>query len=75
MSCEIDDAPCKNWAGVAIVDFPNYKDIGGDAVKAQQEKRYACWRCPVACGGHMKAGTGEYQYVAGVHKPEYETLA
>ena len=75
MSCEIDDAPCKNWAGVAIVDFPNYKDIGGDAVKAQQEKRYACWRCPVACGGHMKAGTGEYEYVAGVHKPEYETLA
>jgi len=22
----------------------------------------------------MKEGTGEYKYVAGVHKPEYETL-
>ncbi|MFC2038997.1 aldehyde ferredoxin oxidoreductase C-terminal domain-containing protein, partial [Chloroflexota bacterium] len=28
-----------------------------------------------ACGGHMKAGMGEYKYEEGAHKPEYETLA
>ena len=75
MSCESDDAPCKNWAGTAVVDFLDYKNIGGDEVIAKQEKRYACWRCPIACGGHMKASTGEYKYKVGVHKPEYETLA
>jgi aldehyde:ferredoxin oxidoreductase len=74
-SVESDDAPAKNWSGVAVIDFPDYKDIGGDAVIAKQERKYGCWRCPVACGGHMKASTGEYQYQAGVHKPEYETLA
>jgi aldehyde:ferredoxin oxidoreductase len=74
-SCESDDAPCKNWAGAAVVDFPEYNNLSGEAVIAQQERRYGCWRCPIACGGHMKASTGEYQYEAGAHKPEYETLA
>ncbi len=71
---ESGDTPTKNWAGTATIDFPDYKDIGGDPVIALQDKRYACWRCPIGCGGHMKAGTGEYQYEAGAHKPEYETL-
>jgi aldehyde:ferredoxin oxidoreductase len=75
MSIEGDDAPCKNWDGVAIIDFPNYKDIGADPVKAQQERKYGCWHCPVGCGGIMKEGTGEFKYAAGAHKPEYETLA
>jgi aldehyde:ferredoxin oxidoreductase len=75
MSIESDDTPAKNWAGTGVIDFPEYKDIGGDAVIAQQERRYGCWRCPIGCGGHMKASTGEYQYEAGIHKPEYETLA
>lgn len=75
MSCEGDDAPCKNWAGVATIDFPKYQDISGEPVKAQQEKKFACWHCPIGCGGIMKAGTGDYQYEAGAHKPEYETLA
>ncbi|MFH1647554.1 MAG: aldehyde ferredoxin oxidoreductase C-terminal domain-containing protein, partial [Chloroflexota bacterium] len=34
-----------------------------------------CYRCPVGCGGHMTAGTGDYKYEAGAHKPEYETMA
>ena len=40
----------------------------------RQSKKYACYRCPVGCGGHMKESSGEYSYEAGAHKPEYETL-
>jgi aldehyde:ferredoxin oxidoreductase len=72
---ESDDAPTKNWDGIAVIDLPEYKQIGGDPVVERQEKRYGCWRCPVGCGGHMKAGTEEYEYEKGAHKPEYETLA
>ncbi|MQY67480.1 MAG: aldehyde ferredoxin oxidoreductase, partial [Dehalococcoidia bacterium] len=71
---ESGDTPTKNWSGTATIDFPDYKDIGGDPVIARQEKRYACWRCPIGCGGHMREGRGEYKYEAGAHKPEYETL-
>ena len=74
MICESDDAPCKNWDGVAVIDFPKYKDISADPVKAQQEKKYGCWHCPIGCGGIMKGSTGEFKYEAGAHKPEYETL-
>lgn len=72
---EADDMPTKNWGGAAVVDLPDYAKIGGDPVVALQEKRYACWHCPIGCGGHMKEGAGEYQYEGGAHKPEYETLA
>ncbi len=75
MCCAIDDAPAKNWAGVAAVDLPTYASCGGEAVLAKQKRRFACWRCPIACGGHMHAGDGEYRYREGTHKPEYETLA
>ena len=68
------DSPVKNWGGVGPVDFPNAKAISDDTVIALQEKKYACWRCPLACGGHMKAVDGKYKVEAGVHKPEYETL-
>jgi aldehyde:ferredoxin oxidoreductase len=70
-----DDAPTKNWDGIAVIDLPDYPNLGGDRVVALQEKRYGCWHCPVSCGGHMKEGTGEYKYEKGAHKPEYETLA
>jgi aldehyde:ferredoxin oxidoreductase len=75
MSIESDDAPCKNWDSVGIIDFPKYKDISADPVKAQQERKYGCWHCPIGCGGIMKESTGEFKYAAGAHKPEYETLA
>lgn len=68
------DSPVKNWGGAGTVDFPNAKVISDDAVIALQEKKYACWRCNIACGGHMKAVDGKYKVAAGVHKPEYETL-
>jgi len=75
MCCKSDDAPTKNWSGVAEIDVPDYEECGAEKVVAKQERRYGCWRCPIACGGIMKAGTGEYKYDEGAHKPEYETLA
>ena len=73
--CKIDDAPAKNWAGVAEIDSPNYEDCRGANVVAKQRRRYGCWRCPIACGGIMKEGTGEFAFPDGSHKPEYETMA
>jgi aldehyde:ferredoxin oxidoreductase len=75
MCCEMDDAPTKNWTGVAGIDLPTYTKCGAENVVAKQERKYACWRCPIGCGGVMKEGTGEYKYSEGAHKPEYETLA
>ena len=72
---ERDDAPTKNWAGVAPIDLPDFAKLGGDPCLAEQDRKYGCWKCPIACGGHMKAGTGDYTYEKGAHKPEYETLA
>jgi len=71
---ESGDTPTKNWSGTAIFDFLDYEDIGADPVIERQARKYACYRCPIGCGGHMKEGTGEYKYEAGAHKPEYETL-
>jgi len=70
------DSPVKNWAGVGVVDFPNAKAIGGDAMIAIQERKHGCLRCPIRCKGVMKAGSArEFTYEAGSHKPEYETSA
>jgi len=71
---QIGDAPVRNWKGTAL-DFTSAAAISDQRVIDLQERRYGCWRCPVACGGHMKPGTGQYNYPAQVHKPEYETLA
>ncbi len=73
-NAENGDAPCKNWGGVTVIDLPDYELLGADHVMERQVRKYACYRCPVGCGGHMKAGTGEYKYEAGAHKPEYETV-
>ncbi|MFC1937377.1 aldehyde ferredoxin oxidoreductase family protein [Chloroflexota bacterium] len=67
------DSPVKNWGGVGRKDFPNVTLISDENVRRFEEKKYGCYRCPFNCGGLMKAGT-EYQYKAGTHKPEYETL-
>ena len=69
------DSPVKNWGGVGVVDFPDAKPIGADAVIERRSKRFACYLCPIACGGYMKEGTGEYKYEAGSRRPEYETIA
>ncbi len=69
------NTPTKNWSGTSVIDFPEYELLGGKKVLEQQEGKYACYQCPVGCGGRMKEGTGKYKYEAGAHKPEYETLA
>ncbi len=71
----VGEAPCKNWGGIPTVDFPDVSSMSGPVIQELREKKYGCWRCPIACGGLMKAGTGQYRYAAGSHKPEYETLA
>jgi aldehyde:ferredoxin oxidoreductase len=66
------DTPVRNWSGVAERDFPTVKKISDDAVIALQRKKYACWRCPMACGGLTKVAEGPF--ASSGHKPEYETL-
>jgi len=74
------DSPVKNWGGAGIVDFPSERArrISDDAVIAVQDyKAYACYGCPIGCGGKMRQDTGEFALTlnGGVgHKPEYETL-
>lgn len=74
MCCKIDDAPTKNWKGVADIDCPTYTNCRGELVAEKQKRRYGCWRCPISCGGIMMAGDGDYVYKEGAHKPEYETM-
>jgi len=71
-SVRTGDAPIRNWTGT-VHDFPEPELISDDAVIATQTRKYGCWRCPLACGGHVKIEEGPYA-VEG-HKPEYETLA
>jgi len=66
------DTPIKNWKGVPA-DMPNVDNISDEAIKAYQLKKFACWRCPIGCGGHCEVTQGPYK-VKGAHKPEYETL-
>jgi aldehyde:ferredoxin oxidoreductase len=73
-SAESGDAPIKNWSGITPKDFPQFEKIGSKVLGELQSKKYACYRCVIGCGGHMKASTEDYSYVDGVHKPEYETL-
>lgn len=76
-SCESQDAPIKNWRGIAYQDFPMGKKsskISDDNVIKYQVKKFACAKCIVACGGIMEVKEGAYALSQG-HKPEYETLA
>ncbi len=66
------DTPIKNWAGTAEGDFPSVGKISDDKVIALERKKYACWRCPLACGGLTEVSEGPY--AGSGHKPEYETL-
>jgi aldehyde:ferredoxin oxidoreductase len=75
------DGPVKNWGGAGTVDFPSdtSSKISDDAVVGMEGyKPYACWRCPIACGGKMAQKSGKFalDLNEGIgHKPEYETLA
>jgi aldehyde:ferredoxin oxidoreductase len=65
------DTPIKNWNG-SPGDFPNAGEISDDKVLAIQQRKYACWRCSIACGGETEVAEGPY--ASRGHKPEYETL-
>jgi aldehyde:ferredoxin oxidoreductase len=68
------DAPVKNWGGIGVVDFPNRDGLHPDVFAKLVEKGHGCWHCPIRCKALLKASTGdEYQYPAGIHRPEYET--
>ena len=67
------DAPVKNWKGCGPHDFPNGPAISDDNILKYQKKKFACWGCPIACGGQVEVEHGPYPTSG--HKPEYETLA
>jgi len=69
------DSPVKNWGGVGIIDLPDVSGLSGDAMVANLFRHDACWQCSIACQAILKAGNGEYEYIAGVRRPEYETIA
>ncbi|HSW58382.1 MAG TPA: aldehyde ferredoxin oxidoreductase family protein [Dehalococcoidales bacterium] len=69
------DSPVKNWGGVGIKDIPDVSSLHGDKVIANLDHRKGCWHCPAACKASLKAGSGEYNYPAGNHRLEYETMA
>jgi len=69
------DSPVRNWAGVGVIDFPDFQPLAKEAVGERTMKKFACYMCPIGCGGVMKEGTGEYKYAAGTRRPEYETTA
>jgi aldehyde:ferredoxin oxidoreductase len=66
------EAPVKNWTGTGDKDFPNAAAISDQSVTAYQKKKYACFGCPIACGGEVRVEKGPY--ACETHKPEYETL-
>lgn len=70
------DSPVKNWGGIGPEDFPSGPEkFDQDTVIAYQDKKYGCWQCTMACGGHMSVKeSGPYKGVAH-HKVEYETAA
>jgi aldehyde:ferredoxin oxidoreductase len=68
------DSPVKNWGGIGMRDLPDVKPFDGDNVIANLDKRVGCWHCPIQCKAELKNGK-EYEYPAGTHRPEYETLA
>jgi aldehyde:ferredoxin oxidoreductase len=70
-ACASGDTPIKNWGG-SPDDFPSVKQISDDEVLSIQEKKYACWRCSIACGGETAVEHGPFK--SHNHKPEYETL-
>lgn len=72
---EKDQMPVKNWGGSVEADVPggNGSILDGSKVLEYHEKTHRCLGCFVACKAYMKKGK-EYDYPAGVHRPEYETF-
>ena len=45
------DSPVKNWAGVGVIDFPDFQPLAKEAVIERTMKKFACYMCPIGCGG------------------------
>jgi aldehyde:ferredoxin oxidoreductase len=69
------DTPVKNWFGAGPADFPQGKtSFEADLIRGEyQDKKYGCWMCTMACGGHWSVKEGPYKGTKH-HQPEYETL-
>jgi aldehyde:ferredoxin oxidoreductase len=74
MGIATGDAPTKNWSGSGWDDFPQGSDWTDKDVYKYRVKKYACYRCPIACGGLVKMESKKYG-VLETHQPEYETMA
>ncbi len=74
MGIATGDAPTKNWSGVGQEDFPQGADWQEEDVYKYRVKKYACWGCPIACGGIVRMESTEYGVLES-HQPEYETMA
>jgi aldehyde:ferredoxin oxidoreductase len=74
ISAHSGDSPIKNWGGIGVIDLPDVTGLHRDVIISNLDKRIGCWRCPAACKGSLKAGTGVYKYPAGNHRLEYETI-
>ena len=71
------DSPVKNWAGSGVKDFPSAEEqFKPERLMEWQTRKYGCWRCTMACGGHMDTTPGDAPYEGiKAHKVEYETAA
>ncbi|HYU18269.1 MAG TPA: aldehyde ferredoxin oxidoreductase family protein [Chloroflexota bacterium] len=68
------DSPIRNWGGSGLEDFPTAEKISDDTLLSYEYKKYACWKCNIACGGHYRTDDPLFS-VAKTHKPEYESSA
>jgi aldehyde:ferredoxin oxidoreductase len=66
------DAPIKNWSGTPA-DLQGAEALSPAVVNERRVARYACYRCPIACGGWWQAVPSEKGQR--MHQPEYETMA
>ena len=73
-SAHSGDTPVKNWGGIGVKELLDVSGLSGDKAIANVDRRKGCWHCPAACKAELKASTGEYQYPAGSHRLEYETM-
>ena len=70
------DSPVKNWHGAGPVDFSQAQAaFDADVLRSvYQDRKYGCWMCTMACGGHWSAKRGLYK-ASSQHQPEYESLS
>lgn len=71
------DSPIKNWGGVGEEDYAIGKKIfdPDHFIQTYQTKKYGCWRCTMACGGHVEVKEDGIYLGIKDHKPEYESVA